>query len=300
MTFNLVKATEDFLCRKRFRGHGDCHFYPSEASVVCTDKFGDRIVEGGCLRASYFRCTGQEARPHSVRTQSIFELGKHVEDMLVNNWKQMGILVDRGIRFQNNEFNISGELDAVLMDPETGKPFGVECKSLYGYHAGVEVFGNKSTPGSPKMNQLLQTLVYAYEFKDRLDYFLMFYEERGDGTKGQFEVKVVPDELEDGTLVYRPMVDRNVMMEFTIEDIYARYKELMKCILDGKVPDRDFELFYTNDRVEKDYANGKISKSKYEKFKRVSKRDGSVRYVDSERPGDWACSYCNFKDYCWK
>ena len=300
MGFDLVKATEDFLCRPSFRGHSDCHLYPSEASVVVTDKFGDRVVHGGCLRSGYYRCTGEEAIPFDARSKSIFELGNTVEDMLVADWQQMGIFIAHGVRFQNLEYNLSGEIDVVLRNPETDQLFGVEIKSFYGYFATTEIFGNKGKAGQAKMNNLLQTLVYAREFKDSLNHFKLFYEDRGDGSKKSFDVSVVPTELEDTSIVYRPVVDGKVIAEFTVDDIYARYALLNKHILDGVIPDRDFELRFSNDRIERDYQNGKISDSKYNKFKRVSKRDGSVKYVERDRPGDWNCLYCKYKDLCWK
>jgi CRISPR/Cas system-associated exonuclease Cas4 (RecB family) len=300
MAYDLVKATEEFLCRPRVRGHSDCHFYPSEASVALVDEFGDHVVYGGCLRASYFRCSGEEGIPHNARSQGIFELGKSVEEMLVDDWKRMGIFVSHGIRFQNPEYNLSGELDVILKDPETGIQFGVEVKSFYGYYASVEIFGNKSTVGKPKMNNLLQTLVYAWEFKKDLDHFKLFYEDRGDGRKRSFDVRIVPEELEDSTIVHYPKVDNTIIKSFTIEDMYGRYQQLCNHMLQGTPPDKDFELYYTNERIEKDHSNGKISDSKFNKFKKVSKRDGSVRYIERDRPGDWQCSYCKFKDLCWK
>ncbi len=300
MAFDLVKATEEYLCRPQFRGHSDCHLYPSEASVVVTDEFGDRVVHGGCMRASYFRCAGEEGEPFTARSYGIFELGNAVEDMLVADWQQMGIFVARSVRFQNLEYNLSGELDVVLRDPETGILFGCEVKSFYGYYASVEIFGNKSKVGKPKKNNLLQTLVYLNEFKDRLDHFKLFYEDRGDGTKRSFDIRIAPAELEDGTIVNRPIINDITIMAFTIEDMYGRYSELCNAMVSGTVPERDFELKYTNERIEKDHANGKISDSKFNKFKKVSKKDGAIRYVERDRPGDWQCSYCRYKSLCFK
>jgi hypothetical protein len=299
MTFDLVKATENYLCRDQIRGHSDCHLYPSETSVVITDEFGDRQVLGGCARASYMRCTGIEGAPHTARSQGIFELGSNVEKMLIDDWKGMGIWVANSVRFQNPEYNLSGELDVVLEDPETGLLFGTEIKSFYGYYAGVEIFGNKSKVGKPKWNNLLQTLVYANEFKNTLDHFKLFYEERGDGSKKSFDVRIVPDESSDGTIVHRPKVDNEVIMSFTIEDIYKRFAELNNSLVQRAIPDREFELLYTTERIEKDHANGLISDSKFNKFKKVYK-NGTTKYVENDRPGDWQCSYCRYKDICWK
>jgi CRISPR/Cas system-associated exonuclease Cas4 (RecB family) len=300
MVFDLVKATEEHLCKPQFRGQSDdCHLYPSEASVVIKDKFGDTVVHGGCMRASYFRCSGEVGTPLTARSYGIFELGNTVEDMLVNDWKEMGIYVANSVRFQNLEYNISGELDVVLRDPETGLLFGTEIKSFYGYFASTEIFGNKSKVGKPKMNNLLQTLIYASEFKNQLDHFKLFYEDRGDGTKKCFDVRIVPEEIKDGAIVHYPKVNDEVIRSFTIEDMYQRFSALNNYIVSGSTPERDYELFYTNERIEKDHENGKISDSKYNKFKKVYK-NGTTKFVERDRPGDWQCSYCKFKDLCWK
>lgn len=299
MEFSLVEATKNYLTREgRIRGHSSCHFWPSEASVVTTDEDGKPITYGGCLRATYFRCTGQPQAPHSAKTQRIFRLGKIVEEMLIEDWKCMGIFEASNIRFQNPEYNLSGELDAVLRDPE-GRLLGVECKSYYGYNAGKQIMGNRSQQPFPKWNQLLQTIVYTKEFLGKIEYFKMFYEERGNGNEQEFDVRVVPSEDDDSAIVHRVYVNDD-LLNFTVEDIYERFLILKEYIIEGVPPERDYELKYSNEKIEDLYSKKKISKSAYEKFKKVKKANGAVTYNERERPGDWMCQYCNFKDLCWK
>ena len=297
MSFNLVKATDEFLCRKRFSGHRDCHLYPSEASVVTQGPHGPTVL-GCCMRQAYFRCMGAEGEPTSVYSQGIFELGKAVEKMLVEDWKKMGIYVAESIRFQNPRYNLSGELDAVIRDPETGELVGVEVKSYYGYNAEKTVEGNRSVRGRPKTQHLLQTLVYAWEFRRQLGYFKIFYKNRGNGEKRSFDVRIVPDTLDDGSIVHWTKLDNEIISAYTVDDIYNRYSLLHEHITNCVPPEPEFEMLYSNERVEREFQDGNISKSKYEKFKKVSKRDGSVKYVERERPGDWQCSYCSYKDLC--
>lgn len=287
MSYDLVQSTEEFMTRTRFRGDTGMHFYPSEGSVKVVDASGNEEVLGNCLRASYFRCIGERSAPHSVRTQFIFALGKHVEDMLVEIWKKMGIFEAQGVRFYNPEFNVSGELDVVLRNPSTDTLFGVEVKSFYGYYAGVEIMGNKSKSGRPKWSQLLQTLIYAKEFEGQLDHFKMWYQERGDGQHRSFDVRAVPTER-DGQIIYLPEVDNEILTDFTVTDVYNRYLELGSHLTAQSIPDREFEIEYDDQRIEDDFACKKLSKSKYDKFKKKG-----------ERPGDWQCSYCNFKSMCW-
>ena len=190
MSFDLTSATREFMCRPRIRGHSEPHVYPSEASAIGVGANGEPKLFGGCLRSSYLRMIGEQGSPHSERSQAIFRLGSAVEDLLVEEWKLMGVYLANSIRFKNPKYNVSGELDAILQDPETGRPFGVEVKSFYGYKATKEIFGNQSTAGAPKDNNLLQTCVYAWEFRETLDHFKIFYEDRGDGSKRHFDLRI--------------------------------------------------------------------------------------------------------------
>ncbi|RLF68145.1 MAG: hypothetical protein DRN26_00305 [Thermoplasmata archaeon] len=289
MSFDLVRATREFRCRGKFRGHAPHSFYPSEASVVIQDENGQKKVLGGCIRAAYFRCTSQDRRKRDDRSQTIAELGKAAEDMLVEDWKRMGIFVDRAVRFENRDFNIRGEIDVVLREPDTGTLFGVECKSIYGYRADAEVFGNSRRIGRPKVNHLLQTLVYTSEFMSRLAYFKMYYIDRGDGQEGQFDISVQTTE-EDGKTVKVGLIDGEEIKLFTVDDIYGRFTELKQYLDKNITPAPDYELYYSDGKIEFLHQTGEISKSKYEKFRKKG---------ESERPGDWQCRYCNYKDICW-
>src|SRR5574343_391124 len=112
--YDLFKATDDFLVRPKFLTQREKRFYPSEASVQVTDEFGDKVTHGGCLRASYFRLSGEfEGTPHDARSEYIFAQGKMIEEWLIGKWKEMGVWVDNNVKFIDTEHNISGELDAI-------------------------------------------------------------------------------------------------------------------------------------------------------------------------------------------
>jgi hypothetical protein len=71
-TYDLFKATDEHLTRPKFHTDRERRFYPSEASVEIYDNYGDRVVHGGCLRASYFRLSGDfEGTPHDARSEYI-------------------------------------------------------------------------------------------------------------------------------------------------------------------------------------------------------------------------------------
>ncbi|MFH0896520.1 MAG: hypothetical protein V1850_00520, partial [Candidatus Bathyarchaeota archaeon] len=83
-SYNLFRATDDFLTRPKFNAQRETRFYPSEASVEIEDKYGHKTIQGGCLRASYFRCSGEvQGAVHNARSEWIFMQGKLIEEMLI-------------------------------------------------------------------------------------------------------------------------------------------------------------------------------------------------------------------------
>jgi len=286
-SYDLFAATDAHITRPRFQAQREQRFYPSEASVKLYDRHGDQIVEGGCLRASYFRLTGNfEPAPYEPYTEFIFRQGKLVEEMLISLWKEMGIWVDNNVKFVDHENNISGELDVILMEPN-GQIYIGEVKSCYGYMAEKEIFGNKGQPGFPKMGQLLQTLIYVNHFKNRIPYARMIYFDRGSVKRRTFKISLE----EEGSLIY-PVVDGEVIRSFTINDIYNRFRELRHYLDTAQVPPNDYELQYPPEKVRDYYQKGKVAKTKYEKWEKG--KLGRYEYI-----GDWMCSYCGFKNICW-
>ena len=290
--FDVIECLDDYIVeadksRGKIAAPRVVHYYPSEASVVTTDKFGDKVTYGGCLRQTYYRCTGIDGGETSARQQWIFALGNAVEDMITQRAKKAGVWIGNNVKFYDTARNISGEVDLIVKDP-SDRLVGVEIKSYYGYYAEKEIEGNRSQVGKPKMNQLIQTLIYADQFKASIDYFQMYYMHRGFGRSKGFFVESIPDELEDGTIVHRAMLNGKPL-GFTMEDIYARVEELNNYVTNGMLPPRDFEQAYDDARIVKDFKNKKLSKKKYEEFTKKG-----------IRPSDWQCSYCAHAKLCAK
>ena len=297
MTYNLITATEEFLTRERIYGKKAIHYYPSEASVQYLDSNGETVTEGTCLRKAYFRCVGVEGQPYSANTQFIFGLGKYTENFLVDTWKEMGIWVGNSVRWYDEEYNLSGELDVILREPDTGLNYGVEVKSFYGYFMESELFGNKSKIGFPKMNHVLQTLVYQYEFAN-LDHFDIVYLGRDKARRISFRAELIPDTIEDAAtgeeeIIHRPAINGKAIMDFTMEDLLGRFVALDKAVKDRDPPGRDYELKYSKEKIGKIREAGQLSTLKYNKFLKCK----SPTNVDW--PGDWQCRYCNFEGICW-
>jgi hypothetical protein len=260
------------------------HFYPSEASVFY-EADGEQQIAGACLRKSYYRIKHSDQRGQvSARGAHIMAHGSQIEHSLVEIFKQMGIWRANSVRFKDNEYNVSGEIDAVLVEPD-GTEYGAEVKTAYGYMAEKDIIGNTYNVGKPRPSHLLQTLIYCWVFKDRLPYFRILYMFRDSCARRSFKIEL---HEEDG--VHYPKVDGKVSKAFSVEDILSRYKELQYYLDTDTVPPRDFQLEYTDEKVQRLYDLKKISKSKYEKHFAPRK---------PEPAGDWNCSYCDFSTFCW-
>jgi hypothetical protein len=288
-SYDLWAHLDEHITRKKYEQPSSGFFYPSEASVVLTDEHGDRKVEGGCLRSSYFRLSKEyEGTPNDARSEWIFMMGKTVEQEIINYWKEMGVWVANNVKFNDPVNFISGELDAILSEPGNGQLYGVECKTFYGYHAEKEIMGNFKTPGFPKMSQLLQTLVYVNHWEDKgLPYFRMAYFARDSVKRRSFKVEL----HHEGEIKY-PKIDGVIVRSFTMNDVLARYQELKHYIDTKTVPPGDYELQYSDAKIEDYFTKGKVSKTDYEAFKK--KKLKKYEYI-----GDWNCNYCRMKEICW-
>jgi hypothetical protein len=203
-----------------------------------------------------------------------------VEKFEIENYKQMGIWRDNNVKFFNERYNISGEADCVVQIPGLDHLTGVEVKSGYDYKFRKEVIGSPTRPGKPKYDNLLQTMLYIDYFKIP---FRLLYIDRGNAARAEYEITL----NDDGT----PNIDgKKLNIGLSIPRTIARYKVLEEHLKDSTLPRRDFQLKYTKERLELLNSSKRLSKKNSEEFDKNSDVD----------LGDWQCSYCSFKDYCWK
>lgn len=285
--YNLIAATDAWMTRKQFSlPRSLYHLYPSEASVTYIDKDGIQRTEGKCHRESWMRITKTGTpEPHDAYTQWIFASGKGVEEILVEQWKQMGVWHANNVKFYNKERNVSGELDVVIKDPKTGELIIIEVKSFAGYNNKKLIMGNKSVKGRPKTPQLLQLLIYIDLCKGLglVDYGKLVYYARDTGDRREFNV-----ELTDKG---QPVIDGKIDHRFTMDTIYDRFDLLNSYVQKGEMPPRDYEMIWSPEKVERENQLGNIAKTNYEKWKRNH----------SKYPiGDYQCKWCSLRHECYK
>jgi hypothetical protein len=287
------------------------NLYPSEASVKFQDENGNWIVEGGCLRKSWYRIRGIESGGTNARAEYIFAAGKMFENFIVEQMKQMGLWRANSVPFISNEFNndipVKGELDGVFWDPINKVNYVWECKTGHGFMAKKDIFGDFHHRGYPKVSQLLQTLVYTYHFREsnpdpkiktHFPFTRLCYIMRDEpANRKTFKV-----EVQEINGIWMALVDGIVEKRFTIENIKQRYQELCAAVKKDEPPPRDYDLIYSDEKVEMLHDRGLLSESKWKDHEsNLRVRAGKSRMRDPKIKiiGDWNCKYCNNIRQCY-
>jgi hypothetical protein len=70
---------------------------------------------------------------------------------------------------------------------------------------------------------------------------------------------------------------------------------------DNLIPPRDYELKYSEERIEQMYQDGllgKVDTAQHEKRKKQIE-EGKSRVVKAVEKGDWQCRFCDYKNVCY-
>jgi hypothetical protein len=310
--FLLIEAEDKFITSSVDLGIKRQGLYPSEASVKYLID-GREVCRGTCIRAAYYRALKYEpTNPGSPGLMSKANIGKWDEQGIIDRWKKMGIWIDNNIKFFDSELVVSGELDAVIKEPNTNRLIGYEIKTYYGNYANQVICGSKGRrlkdgtfserqqrkTGRPKPEQFLQAVYYSHFYVTtlkKLDEYRMYYLERGDGHRVEFLVGT--EKQNNGTHqcwyqqipgpYWTTFDPERVYEPYTIEMIHNRYKTLLKYLREKELPPRDYTDRYTPDYIEWAYKNKEISMTDYEDWKK-----------NKTKLGDWNCSYCSFQKQC--
>jgi hypothetical protein len=279
---NLIEMVDKHL-ENPYNVHAETHrgyFHPSQASCSIKNEYGENTIIGSCLRAVYWSHKGiSKTNPMTARSARICGYGKNVERFEVEQYKEMGIWRGNNVKFFYPKYNISGEADCIVWDEKAKALHGVELKSGYDYKFRSQVLGTPTRPGKPKFEHLLQTMIYVDYFKFP---FTIVYIDRGNAARGQYEITL----NSDGT----PNINNKKLSNgISIPRAMSRFKELSDLLNDGTVPKRDFQLKYSKEKLDMLNESNRLNKKNSEEFEKNNDVD----------VGDWQCSYCDYKDYCW-
>ncbi len=226
----------------------------------------------------------------------------------------------------DDEIMLSGEVDAIVrwsemrtgddgvprMHIDPTKAIGIEVKSKYGYGAKTVMSGNKTSTyehGFPQIEHLMQTALYLHmrktfeEFHDvEIPYFVICYIGRDNGLHKSFRVEL--SDGYDGRIIVKdmngnelkPKVEKSLEwgvqarpIELTLDMMRERYYEQLENLKKDTPPPREFDLRYSDDKAERLFNAGELSKTKYNEH-------GKKPLAEI---GDWNCSYCDWKGVCY-
>ena len=221
---------------------------------------------------------------------------------------------------------LSGEVDAITRwaEMKTGsdgvprmyidptKAIGIEVKSKYGYGAKKVMQGSRDSTyehGFPQIEHLMQTALYLHmrktfeQFHDvEIPYFVICYIGRDNGLHKSFRVEL--SDGYDGRIIVKdmngneikPKIEKSLEwgvqarpIELTIDMMRERYYQQLENLKKDTPPAREFDLRYSDEKAERLFNAGELSKTKYNEH-------GKKPLAEV---GDWNCSYCDWKGVCY-
>lgn len=152
---------------------------------------------GSCLTGAYLERLGVPPdEEFDDRTLRVFSVGKHVEDWFVGLIERSGAKIEKQVRIEIPEFDVTGYADLVIETPAGRMPYEIKSK-----HSKSFWYMEKKGLGAAIQNRM-QLWVYLYCL--RLEEGRLLYFSKDDLTIAEYPVflndtelaKLVTDELE--------------------------------------------------------------------------------------------------------
>ena len=334
--WSLITHMTNYMARPRLGNQKAPTQWPSEATATMVNEWGEEYVIGKCRRAAYFRylldafefykekygfyqpfvenLQMQKAAPEPY-VRWLWKQGDLYEQYCIDTAKESGVFVGEQVQVYIPEFNVSGKIDIIVLDPIEENLRIVEVKSIYGYNAntilGTPSERRKGQLGVPRDSYLMQLGIYQYWYANPNENFgkaLLIAGARDTGRYAEFEIDVKKDEeseSDDHFVFYKgnaPFETKEVNSGISIENILSQYKLVADAVDSGSVPDRDYELQYSEEKIDKLYERNQLNKTdrtQYEKRK-LQLEEGKSRVVKAVEKGDWQCRLCSFRDVCYE
>ena len=295
--FNLLSAIKNNLEAPNPIKSGRI-FAHTPSSAMCYSALDNSPV-GTCIRSAYMGVKSFPAsNPMGIYVRMTTEAGKLWENWLVNQYKELGIYVSHSVKLYDETNNMSGEIDIVHMNPLTDEVEITECKQYNGsnYFAQMGIVGSKNQRPTPKESHLLQCFDYLMMCRNtgqNIKFSNLMYLDRSCGSfynNFQFRISL----FETASKQISPLVEyfdsegnvqSYVDTRITEKGIVEKNKMLDTFLENDLLPPRDYELSYSNEKVELLYKSKQISATKYNKWKEDPVKN---------KIGDWNCTYCPY------
>jgi len=331
-TWSFMNHVTNYLSKPRLGNQKAPTLWPSEAAAIIEDKWGEEKNIGRCRRSVFFRfltqCYGyyndkyshyetlvktikENEVPPDTYLQFIWKQGQLYEDFLLDTAKNSGVYIGDQTQVYIPSHNVSGKIDIIVLDPATDTYKIVEAKSVYGFNA-TRVIGTPSqrkqgVMGTPKANYLMQLGLYQYWYANQNDKFsdaLLVCGARDTGKYAEFGLTVEPDEEGTNWIYFYqndPYPGDKINSGISIENILGQYAYIQESIDSNVIPERDFDIKYSDEKLETLYQRRELNKSETERYAKRKKQieEGKTRINKQIEKGDWQCNFCSFKKTCY-
>lgn len=288
-------------------------FYPSSVSVETTDALGKKII-GSCLRQQYYSFT-QETESNRGEVDYSFSamMGDKVSELLVQLIDQHGfkmglqrLAVEH--RLFDPRINLSGRCDIIAWDYKNNEPVGIEVKSVGEYKAS-------KTMEMPAMEHLMQAVLYLDYYRtylpqeqvvpkkwyiwycSRTENYSIKAKKHGSPLTMLWDFYITLDD-EGVPTVHTDKISKT-LPEFSVPKLHARYIKLAEYINNKILPDRDYELEYSPEKITSmyklDMLTRKADKEAVEKWLKKGAPEGKLKL----ELGDFECKLCAYRSKCW-
>ena len=325
MTWSFINYISKHLERPKLSEQKAPTLWPSSATAVVDD-----APIGKCRRQAYFRFAKdnyyfdkkyEHLKPlvnlineHKLPTDKylrwIWIQGELYEEYCINMAKESGIYIGSQVSVYVPGYNISGKIDLIVVDPNTTKLHIVEVKSVYGFNAnsvlGTESQYKKGLIGTPRDSHLTQLGIYQWWYANNNEDFgsaLLTYGARDTGRYAEYLITVEKGEDELDYIWYQghtPITTEKVNSNITIQSILSNYKLISDCLDSDSIPEPDYALLYTQEKIDSLYELGLLNKTDTTQYEKRKKQlsEGKKRVVKPVEKGDWQCRYCDYKYIC--
>lgn len=335
-TWSFVEHATDYLLQPRMGDKRHPSLWPSEATAIVENEYKENVVVGKCRRATFFRYLTdnyefydkysfyeplvseleQKKLPPDRYMLWVWKAGQLYEDYLINIAKESGIYIAGQTSVYVKQYNVAGKIDIVVVNPRTHKLTNVEAKSVYGF-GGNAVLGtpgqrSKGILGVPRESNLMQLAIYHWwnaSVDDAYEASRLTYGSRDTGRYAEYTVwtETTNDQID---VWYKPIApiykkldeDTATKSGISINSILEQYKFIQTSLDGGTIPERDYNLKYSDEYLAVLYERDLLSKTDKEKYEKHQEyiTGQRARKISPLIKGDWQCNLCNFKNICYK
>jgi hypothetical protein len=292
-------------------GRVTTRFYPTEASANTVSG-----IVGRCRRRTYYSQQGIIiSQENDIQTLGRFKVGNILESWIRELAVSSGIRFDHSVKLRysipgNEQVLISGEVDMIYKIGD--EIVGGEIKTSYGYDFESTVFHKQTIPGMPKVEHVMQVLLYLYYYKHidtslGITRFVITYLNRGSMEFISHVIELSDDlyPIVNGILLkgvsdytnpifQLPSINtektRTKLLdyEFCLSSVFNRYLEIYNHHEAGLLIAPDYNPLYTEEQITDAAISGKIGKTKFSDYK-----SGRLDFIC-----DKECNYCQYRTKC--